>query len=143
MLLQSRASTFTGRGLMTPLVLSVIALVIVSFTSALWFHRMRRVAIPANRGMFLAFWGLGLLIGAASLVSPGTQWASGILGALAVLGGAVMLALYALGRQRTGNPIEVGDAIPAFSAPDEHRRMFDSTSLAGTLTLIKFFRGHW
>jgi hypothetical protein len=128
---------------MTSLALSVLALVIVALTSTAWFHRLQRVAIPDDRLGFLALWSAGVLIGAAGLVSPGAGWASGIAGALAVFGGAFMLVLYALGKQRTRNAIEVGDAVPVFSAPDEHHQTFDSASLAGTLTLIKFFRGHW
>jgi hypothetical protein len=126
-----------------PLALSVTALAIVTLTSAAWFHRLRRVAIPDEPLGFLSLWGLGVLLGAAALATPGSGWTSATLGGLAVFGGAVMLTFYALGRQRAGNAIQVGDAIPAFSAPDEHHQIFQSASLAGTLTLIKFFRGHW
>jgi hypothetical protein len=128
---------------MLPLTLSMTALAIVALTSAIWIHRVRRVAIPDDRLAFLSLWGLGVLIGVAGLVSPGADWASRIAGTFAVLGGAAMLLFYALGNQRTQNAIEVGDAMPAFSASDEHHQSFHSASLAGTLTLIKFFRGHW
>jgi hypothetical protein len=128
---------------MTSLTFSVTALALVALTSAAWFRRLRRVAIPDDRFVFLSLWGLGALIGAAGLVGPGAGWASGTVGALAVLGGTVMVVLDALGKQRTDKAIEVGQAMPAFSGIDERHQTFDSASLAGTLSLIKFFRGHW
>ena len=39
--------------------------------------------------------------------------------------------------------IQVGDTIPAFSAPDDRGEVFDSARLRGHPVLIKFFRAHW
>jgi predicted membrane-bound mannosyltransferase len=128
---------------MTAIAFSVTALGVFAFATIGWVHRLKRVAIPHNRLAFLALWSLAVLLGLTGLMTPGGSWVSGTVGALAALGGAVMLTLYALGKQRSDRAIEVGHPIPAFSAPDEHGVTFQSTSLAGTLTLIKFFRGHW
>ena len=50
----------------------------------------------------------------------------------------------AIGNQKVAaGAIQAGDAIPRFSAIDEHGQTFDSESLAGHPVLIKFFRGHW
>ena len=47
------------------------------------------------------------------------------------------------GQQAEANIIQVGDRIPAFSAPDDSGVIFDSAALAGHPAIIKFFRGHW
>ena len=57
---------------------------------------------------------------------------------------AFLLYLTATGAQKVADEgIQVGDTIPAFTAPDDEGNEFDSASLAGSRVLIKFFRGHW
>ena len=56
----------------------------------------------------------------------------------------MLIFLTATGAQKVDEKsLNVGEKIPAFTAPDDNDVEFDSASLAGTRTLIKFFRGHW
>jgi hypothetical protein len=123
--------------------LGLLALGTFLATAGWWLHRLRRVAIPDNRGAFLLFWAVAVVSGVASFFVPQAGWLSATAGAVGAAGGALMLALYALGGQRAGDAIAVGETMPPFTAPDEHGVAFQSASLAGTLALIKFFRGHW
>jgi len=119
------------------------SLFITAISIGLWLRTLRRVAIPRNRGGFVAAWvvaaGLGL---AALLGEPG--WSGGVPAGLAVFASAFFLATVAISRQKVGDgAIGVGATIPEFTATDEHGQTFDSQSLAGHPVLIKFFRGHW
>ena len=116
--------------------------VFVSMT-VLWFRRAHQVAIPSNRSVFLIGWAGAGALGAVCLFSAEATWLSYIFGGLALFGGLSMLSLYALGTQKAGNPIMVGDRVPAFAAPDDQGQIFNSDALLGTPTLLKFFRGHW
>lgn len=118
-------------------------LLLFAITTTIWFVRAKRVAIPDNRLAFLLAWlGAGLL-GAASFVSPGASGLSGLFGGLSVFGSLMMLSLYALGTQKGGISIQVGDRVPAFDALDDNGQTYTSEALVGTPTLVKFFRGHW
>ncbi len=124
--------------------IAALAVVLLVLTTMVWFKRVGRVAIPDNRFVFLLLWWLAVLLGAASFFSSQANWLSGIYGALAILGGGTLLALYALRKQGVGEEaISVGEAIPHFSAVDEEGVIFDSLAMAGSPVLLKFFRGHW
>lgn len=128
---------------MSDVTLGWIAVAILAGSILLWIRAIRRVAIPENRAGFVLAWlaaaGLGIT---ALLGSPG--WIGGIPAGLAVLGGTFLLFTIAISAQKLdADAIAVGDTLPAFTATDEHGQLFDSASLAGHPTLIKFFRGHW
>jgi hypothetical protein len=112
-------------------------------TTTVWFSRAKHVAIPDSRLAFLLGWASAGFLGAASFASPGAGWFTGIFGGLALVGCLLMLGLYALGKQKTGSAILVGDVVPTFEAVDDQGRTYTSDALIGTPTLIKFFRGHW
>jgi hypothetical protein len=128
---------------MTSLILAVTALMVCAVASARWLMRIKQVAIPDNRLPFLLSWELAVVLSLAALIVPAGSWLSTLLAGLALVGAAAMLVLYALGKQRAQQPIATGMTIPSFSAPDEHGVMFRSSSMAGSIQLIKFFRGHW
>ena len=63
---------------------------------------------------------------------------------ISLLAAALLLLTVMIGGQKVGDKaIQIGMTIPAFTAPDEQGRTFDSAALAGNPVLIKFFRGHW
>jgi hypothetical protein len=120
--------------------LGLIGLVIVLASTARWFWRAWKVDIPKTPRVFQGLLLLGLICGVISLYmgfnDPSASWAIGV--------AAVLIFLTATGAQRVdGDMIEVGDSIPAFSAPDDEGNSFDMASLAGSRVLLKFFRGHW
>ena len=125
------------------LLLALSAFALFAGAIANWFSRIKRVAIPDNRGAFIAAWAGAVALGIGSFFAPGAGLASGILATLAVLGSGGFLTLYSLGKQRAANPISVGDPIPAFAGVDAARQDFASSALEGRPALIKFFRGHW
>jgi len=120
--------------------LGLIGLVIVLASTARWFWRAWKVDIPKTPRVFQGLLLLGLICGVISLYmgfnDPSASWPIGV--------AAVLIFLTATGAQRVdGDMIEVGDSIPAFSAPDDEGNSFDMASLAGSRVLLKFFRGHW
>lgn len=128
---------------MGDLSMGLASLVVAAVSTCLWILALKRVAIPKNRGGFVAAWLVATGLGVAALAGePG--WLGGIPAGLAVVASAFFLLTIAIGGQRVGDDaIRVGDTIPRFSAADEHGQTFDSASLAGHPVLIKFFRGHW
>ena len=63
---------------------------------------------------------------------------------LSLFASLFFLGSVAIGGQRLGaQAIQVGAAMPDFTALDEHGEVFDSRELAGHPVLIKFFRAHW
>jgi hypothetical protein len=116
---------------------------VLAATTTVWFLRAMRVAIPDSRLVFLLGWTFGGFLGAASFVSAGAGWLSGLFGALSVVGSLFFLGLYALRKQKAGGSISVGNVVPAFEAPDDSGGTYKSEALIGTPTLMKFFRGHW
>jgi hypothetical protein len=127
----------------TATLLGAIGFAAFVLTTGVWFRRARQVAIPANRLAFLGGWSTAAVLGAASFFVADSNWLSGIFGVLALAGGAGLLGLYALGTQGAGNPIAVGDHMPAFHAITDTGARFESTELTGVPMLVKFFRGHW
>ena len=128
---------------MTGAFLGWLAFGITAVGVVLWVRAVRRVAIPVNRGLFVAAAIAALALGGVALFSqPG--WLAGSAAALSVLFGFFFLLTFAIGAQKVSESgIRVGARIPDFTALDEHGQRFDSRSLAGRPALIKFFRGHW
>ena len=83
------------------------------------------------------------MLGAASFIGSGASWLSYLFGSLSLAGSLFLLGLYALRKQKAGDPIVVGDVIPMFEALDDQGQTYNSEALIGTPTLLKFFRGHW
>ena len=110
---------------------------------ALWFRAIQTVSIPENRIAFIVGWAAAVALGLAALGGdPG--WLGGVPAVLAILPCAFFLFSVTIGGQKVGDgAIAVGDAMPAFTAPDENGESFDSADLAGHPVLIKFFRAHW
>ena len=83
------------------------------------------------------------MLGVAAL-AVGAGWLGGVPAALAILIGAFFLFTVGISRQEVAqDAIVVGATLPSFTATDENDQLFDSSSLAGSPVLIKFFRGHW
>jgi len=128
---------------MNAVALGSVAAVLVVGTGVAWFRAMYQVRIPRDRRGYLAVWLLGGGLGIAALAS-GAGWPGGIPAGIAILGTAFFLFTITISRQEAApNVISVGASIPEFSAPDENDAIFESASLAGNPTLVKFFRGHW
>jgi len=123
--------------------LGLTSLVVVAISTALWIRALQRVAIPKNRGGFVAAWIASAGLGVTALAAdPG--WLGGVSAGLAVAASTFFLFTFSVGGQKVAaGAIRVGDPIPRFTAIDEHGQTFDSESLAGHPMLIKFFRGHW
>ena len=120
-----------------------IAFSLVLATGVLWFRRAFAVAIPENRGGFVAAFAISLALGVAALAqSPGTL--AGIAAGFACVGGAFFLLTVAIGGQKGGSgAFALGEPVPDFSAPDDDGNDFQLSSLSGAPVLLKFFRGHW
>jgi hypothetical protein len=118
----------------------IAGLIFVVATTVRWGWRLWRVNVPPTPYLYQALWASGIGLGIMSLYltsgDPYAPWAIGV--------GGTLLFLSATGAQKVdGNMIEVGDTVPIFTAPGEDGEVFDSSSIAGTPLLIKFFRGHW
>jgi hypothetical protein len=120
-----------------------ISLILVAIMIAFWIRALKRVEIPVNRGMYVVTCVVAIILGVGALLgSPG--WLGGLPAGLAIFASTFFLLSVAVGGQKVGDTaIQVGDTIPEFAATNEHGQIFNSTSLAGSPTLIKFFRGHW
>jgi hypothetical protein len=123
--------------------LGLASLVVIAISTGLWIRALQRVAIPKNRGGFVAVWIVAAGLGVTALAGdPG--WLGGVSAGLAVAASTFFLFTFSVGGQRVADDaIQVGAPIPRFTATDEHGQTFDSRSLAGHPVLIKFFRGHW
>ena len=128
---------------MSGVLLGWLAAALVVGAGVLWFRAAFAVRLPEDRRGYVATWAVGAALGVAALAS-GAGWLGGIPATIAILAAAFGLFTIAISRQEAApDAIAVGDAVPAFSAPDEHGATFDSASLAGKPYLLKFFRGHW
>jgi len=128
---------------MSDTVLGWASLLVAAVSIARWVRAIRRVEIPKNRIGFGATWVAAAALGLSALSGePG--WLGGIPAGLGTFASCFLLFTIAIGNQKVAaDGIQVGAQIPAFTALDEHGESFDSASLAGHPTLIKFFRGHW
>ena len=121
--------------------LGLLGLLIVLGTMGLWFWRVFRVNIPISTPYpYILLWAIGVALGIVALVggtaSGYASWAVGV--------GAFLLYTMFTGSQKVSdNMINVGDQIPVFTGVNDHGEIFNSSNLAGSRVLIKFFRGHW
>lgn len=123
--------------------LGILAFAITFGAGISWFRAVRQVRIPENRTLFLLVWLFAAVLGAMSL-SNGPGWLGGSAASLAILGGLFFLFTVSISKQAVGyDAIAVGTTIPEFRALDENGNLFESSSLAGNVLLVKFFRGHW
>ncbi len=123
--------------------LGFAALLVIVGSVAIWFRAARQVALPQNRIAFVTAWAGGAVLGLiALLLGPG--WLGGVPATLALLAGSFLTVLVGISRQQVASDaVVVGESLRAFTAPDDSGQIFDSASLAGKPTLLKFFRGHW
>jgi hypothetical protein len=128
---------------MTDTQLGLASIGVLATSAVFWTRALQGVAIPKDRGFFVAAWLCAAALGLTALFGdPG--WLGGIPASISVFAALFFLATVAIGRQKVGDgAIALGATIPHFTAPDEHGVDFDSQSLAGQPVLIKFFRGHW
>ena len=123
--------------------LGVLALVVAAATVALWFRQIGQVDIPEDRTTYVISFLSAVALGVGAFVA-GVRWFGGVAAGLAIVIGSFFPFTVAISRQEVAaNAIRVGDSIPVFSALDENGEVFESETLAGKPTLIKFFRGHW
>jgi hypothetical protein len=123
--------------------LAWVAFGIVATSTTLWFIAMYQVRIPEDRSDFVSAWLGGALLGLVALFQDASGLAF-LLALAAAIAGSFFSVLVAISPQITDeSAVSVGDALPAFAAPDEHGGRFDSADLDGHPVLIKFFRGHW
>ena len=123
--------------------LGFLAPLIAVATTIAWFHLADQVAIPEDRTLFIIFFLLAPVAGIAAFIL-GTRWYGGVAAIPGIVIGLFLLfTVYISPQQVAENPIRVGDQIPYFTAIDDEGVRFESDALAGTPTLIKFFRAHW
>ena len=126
------------------LLFGIPAFLIVGASLALWIRAFRRVAIPKNRTAYVLSWIVGGVLGITALAMSESGDLSRFPAWFAVITAVILLFTVSISRQKLAdNAIRVGEMIPAFTALDEHRELFDSRSVNGHLLLIKFFRAHW
>ena len=124
-------------------VLGFLAPLIAVATTIAWFHLADQVAIPEDRTLFIIFFLLAPVAGIAAFIL-GTRWYGGVAAIPGIVIGLFLpFTVYISPQQVAENPIRVGDQIPYFTAIDDEGVRFESDALAGTPTLIKFFRAHW
>ena len=122
--------------------IGIAAPVLAIGCAMLWFSQARAVDIPENRVLFVGAWLGAAALGLAALVKAG--WI-GRIAALPAIGVGLFLPFTVSISEQILPPgaIQVGDTMPAFSAPDDRGEVFDSALLQGKPVLIKFFRAHW
>ena len=123
--------------------LGLLAVVLALGCTGLWFRQAQAVDIPENRMLFIAVWLLAAVLGIAAFVKQ-SGWPGRIAAVPAVVIGLFLPFTVSISEQiLPANAIQVGDALPVFSAPDDRGEIFDSARLRGHPVLIKFFRAHW
>lgn len=122
--------------------IGVAAPVLAIGCTMLWFNQVRAVDIPESRMLFVGVWLTAAALGVAAVVMAG--WIGRIAALPAIAVGLFLPFTVSISEQvLPDGAIQVGDTIPAFSAPDERGELFDSERLRGKPVLIKFFRAHW
>jgi hypothetical protein len=122
--------------------IGIAAPVLAIGCTLLWFSQNRTVGIPEDRTLFVAFWLAAAALGVAALVKAG--WIGRVAAVPAIAIGLFLPYTVSISEQiLPPGAIQVGETIPAFSAPDERGEIFDSARLRGHPVLIKFFRAHW
>nr|AHZ46200.1 alkyl hydroperoxide reductase [uncultured bacterium N27-1E] len=128
---------------MSGAMLSIIALLLVAGSMALWFRRIHKVEIPEDRRGYVAFWVGGAALGVIALIQ-GAGWIGAIPAAIAVFAGSFFSVSVLVSPQKaTDDAIRVGESLRDFTALDENGDEFSLSGFAGKPVLIKFFRGHW
>jgi hypothetical protein len=128
---------------MTGTALGFVAFALVAGSMALWFGRLKRVRIPADRRGFVACWAGGAALGILAL-TQGAGWVGGLLAGIATLAGTFFSVLVLISPQKVADDaVRVGESLRAFTALDENGADFSIASTAGKPVLLKFFRGHW
>ena len=123
--------------------LGFFALGLAAAATYLWFRQAGLVALADDLVIFVAVFAASALMGIASFI-VGTKWYGGIPAVFGILIAAFMSGtVYISPQQVADNPVQVGDVIPEFIALNDDGERFNSSSLNGKPTLIKFFRGHW
>ena len=123
--------------------LGFVALGLAVMTVILWFRQAYQVAIPENRSLWVAGVVLAVLVGISAFVMR-TRWFGAIPALMAIVIGSFLTFTVGISRQEVSTTgIQVGETIPLFTAIDRHGERFDSATLGGKPTLMKFFRGHW
>jgi len=125
------------------LYLSLVAFALGFATIFRWFQLNRAVALPKNRGGFLACMIVGICLAIAGLMQePGLI--GGIAASLAILLGVFFVFTWTISAQKGGSgTLKPGSKLISFTAPDHLGNNFESSSLEGQPLLLKFFRGHW
>jgi hypothetical protein len=122
--------------------IGIAAPVLAIGCTLLWFSQNRTVGIPEDRTLFVAFWLAAAALGVAALVKAG--WIGRVAAVPAIAIGLFLPYTVSISEQiLPPGAIQVGETIPAFSAPDQRGEIFDSARLRGHPVLIKFFRAHW
>ncbi len=122
--------------------IGIAAPVLAIGCAMVWFRMNSDVGIPDNRALFVAVWLTAVVLGCVALVKAG--WIGRIAAVPAIAIGLFLPYTVSISEQiLPPGAIQVGDTIPAFSAPNEHGEIFDSARLRGNPVLIKFFRAHW
>ena len=123
--------------------LGFVALGLAVITVILWFRQAYQVAIPENRSLWVAGFVLAVLVGITAFVMR-TRWFGAIPALMAIVIGSFLTFTVGISRQEVSTTgIQVGETVPLFTAIDRHGERFDSATLGGKPTLMKFFRGHW
>ena len=122
--------------------LGVAAPLLAIGTAMLWFQQAESVTLPENRTLFVVAWLGAAVLGVAALVKAG--WIGRIAALPGIVVGCFLPFTVSISEQvLPDGAIQIGDAMPAFSAPDDQGELFDSAQLRGKPVLIKFFRAHW
>ncbi len=123
--------------------LGIAAVVLAVGCAITWFQLARAVAIPENRALFIVAWLSAVVLGVAAFVK-GAGWGGRFAAIAAIVLGSFLPFTVSISEQvASANAIQVGDTIPAFTAPDDQGEIFDSERLRGKPVLMKFFRAHW
>ncbi len=123
--------------------LGLLALALAVSCVVLWFRQANAVDLPENRTLFVAVWLSAVALGIAAFVKK-AGWLGRIAAVPAIVIGLFLPFTVSISEQiLPPNAIQVGDTMPAFSAPDDRGETFDSERLRGSPVLIKFFRAHW
>jgi hypothetical protein len=127
----------------TATLLGIASLLLAAAAIWLWFRQVNLVALPEDRTLFVAAF-IGIVVMGLSALVLRSRWFGVIPALLAIIASTFMTAtIYISPQQVADNPIKVGDTIPTFVALNDQGERFNSNTLSGKPTLIKFFRGHW
>ena len=106
--------------------LGLVALALAVSSAVLWFRQANAVDIPENRMLFVAVWLSAVALGIAAFVKK-AGWPGRIAAVPAIVIGLFLPFTVSISEQiLPPNAIQVGDTIPAFSAPDDRGELFDS-----------------